>query len=106
MAFLDADDELLPNFLSQNLSNLTSNPDCAMSLCAFVRGPEKRTCSGIDESNIKPGLWRMPADLDPIVLRAICSSVHVYGLIPRAEFPHWEATMRIGVFLEKIPIYC
>lgn len=86
VAFLDADDELLPNFLLHNLANLTSNPDCSVSLCAFARGPEKRACSGIDESNIKPGFWRMPTDFDPIVLRGVCSSIHVYGVIRKAEF--------------------
>lgn len=86
VAFLDADDELLPEFVAQNLSNLTSNPDCTMSLCAFVRGPEKRICSGIGGRKIKAGLWRMPADFDPIVLRTISSSIHAYGLIRKAEF--------------------
>src|SRR5437868_12130431 len=52
IAFLDADDELLPEFLEQNLSNLKANPRCTMSLCAFLEGPERRICSGID-SNMK-----------------------------------------------------
>ena len=69
VAFLDADDELLPNFLAENLSNLKENSDCMMSLCAFVRGPEKQI-SGIDELNIKPGAWRMPRTIDTTVLES------------------------------------
>lgn len=86
VAFLDADDELLPDFLSTNLLNLKSNSGCAMSLCAFLRGPEKQICSGIDERHLEAGVWRMPVDLDPIVLREICFSLHAYGLIRKAEF--------------------
>jgi glycosyltransferase involved in cell wall biosynthesis len=86
VAFLDADDELLPEFLSTNLSNLKENPDCVMSLCSYIEGPKRHISSGFSESNLTRGEWRMPADLNPIVLREICSSVHVYGLIRRTEF--------------------
>ena len=86
IAFLDADDELLPEFLSKNLANLKENSDCVMSLCGFIEGPKRHTPFGFDESNLTRGKWRMPADFSPIVLREICSSVHVYGLIRKAQF--------------------
>ena len=95
IAFLDADDELLPNFLSRNVANLESRPDCAMSLCTFVRGPGQEVCSGLDGQTIKPGAWRMPADFAPASLRNLCFSMHAYGVARRAEF------LRLGGYYEN-----
>src|SRR5437868_10823286 len=60
-----------------------------MSLCAFLEGPERRICSGINGS-MKPGIWRMPPGIDGIMLKQLCSSVHAYGLIRKPAFLELE----------------
>lgn len=61
IAFLDADDEWLPNFLEESLDKLRRYPECGITVSAFYMGPDKinmvplfRAC-GITE-----GPWRLP----------------------------------------------
>ncbi len=42
LAFLDADDEWMPDFLRKSLNALEPAPDCGFSVSAFYEGPERR----------------------------------------------------------------
>jgi amino acid adenylation domain-containing protein len=70
VAFLDADDEYLPDFLQRSIRNLLDNTDCALSASNHYRGAEKVLATSIFPFNIgiETGPWRLPADCEPNVL--------------------------------------
>lgn len=66
VAFLDADDEWLPNFLEVTLNHLGQHPDCALCLTGQYRGVDRSDWGKtLFSLGIKPGLWQLPLDLPP-----------------------------------------
>ena len=61
VAFLDADDEYLPEFLQTSIINLKNNPDCVLSVVNHYRGTEKTLATTIFPFNIGivTGSWRL-----------------------------------------------
>lgn len=41
LAFLDGDDELLPEFIEESLRKLKNNPDCDVTICSYYSGIDK-----------------------------------------------------------------
>lgn len=98
VTFLDADDELLPDFLAQNIGNLHSSADCAMSLCGFLVGPNRQLAK--QPSYMPGGPWRLPRNIRPERVREILYSLHFYGVIRKREFlalgGYYENGCRLG----------
>ena len=68
IAYLDADDEWMPEFLQTSLSNLRNNPDCALSIANNYMGKDKvlfTTMPGLNKNVIK-GVWRLPTGIKPL----------------------------------------
>ena len=64
IAFLDADDEWLPNFLEVTLRHLKQHPDCALCLTGQYRGANRSDWGKVLSSlGLKSGLWQLPLDL-------------------------------------------
>jgi len=66
VAFLDADDEFAPDFLSVSVRNLDANPDCVLSVANHYRGTDKIPATLIPpcDIGIRPGPWRLSPDAD------------------------------------------
>ena len=64
VAFLDADDEWLPNFLEVTLGHLRDHPDCALCVTGQYRG-EKRSDWGniLSSLGLMSGQWQLPLEL-------------------------------------------
>lgn len=64
VAFLDADDEWLPDFLAVTLQHLKQRPDCALCLTGQYRG-ENRSDWGktLMALGLTSGQWRLPTEL-------------------------------------------
>jgi glycosyltransferase involved in cell wall biosynthesis len=70
LAFPDADDRWLPDFLEVTLDALQEHSHCPMVATNSYRGAwEHRTACNL-ASGIEPGVWRCPADIEPALLRA------------------------------------
>ncbi len=63
VAFLDADDEWRPTFLARSIVHLDAHPDCALTVCGHVRGPDQTDWNS--QASITPGVWRLPPALSP-----------------------------------------
>ena len=66
VAFLDADDEWLPNFLEVPLAHLSQHADCALCLTGQYRGAKRldwgKTLAPLGSGS---GRWQLPPDLPP-----------------------------------------
>lgn len=70
LAFLDADDEWMAEFLQTSLNKLESNPDCDLTACSYYLGKQRTDITPIFERRgITAGPWRLRADISPEELR-------------------------------------
>ena len=64
VAFLDADDEWLPNFLEVTLNHLNQYPDCALCVTGQYRGKNRSDWRNVlTPLGLKSGQWRLLPDL-------------------------------------------
>ncbi|NEQ55284.1 MAG: glycosyltransferase, partial [Leptolyngbya sp. SIO3F4] len=64
VAFLDADDEWLPSFLSVTLQHLKQRQDCALCLTGQYRGKDRSDWGKVLSSlGLSSGQWRLPLKL-------------------------------------------
>ncbi|MEM9265060.1 MAG: glycosyltransferase family 2 protein [Cyanobacteria bacterium P01_F01_bin.13] len=64
VAFLDADDEWLPNFLAVTLQHLKQRADCALCLTGQYRGENRSDWGQVLSSlGLSSGQWRLPPEL-------------------------------------------
>jgi glycosyltransferase involved in cell wall biosynthesis len=66
VAFLDADDEWLPDFLQYSLANLRNNPDCVLNVVNHYRGKDKILATTVPPFNIgiSTGPWQLSPELE------------------------------------------
>jgi len=80
IAFLDADDEWLPDFLERYLQALIGNPECD-----YVVGPHFEGSDRIDKSvdwkclGVKDGAWQLPSDVSYLDLHSFLTTFHFTG---------------------------
>ena len=64
IAFLDADDEWLPNFLEVSVHHLSQHPDCAMCVTGQYRGENRSNWNTVLSSlGLTSGHWQLPLEL-------------------------------------------
>lgn len=80
-AFLDADDEWLPEFLDCSLKNLNENPECVLSTCNYFTEPSRKTPRLTRLASLLPGPYRLPVDIDVSRLGFINGVVHSAGTV-------------------------
>lgn len=77
VAFLDADDEWMPEFLSTYLGALKSNPDCDYVVGPYLEGEYKIDRSETwRKSGIKEGAWRLPENVSHTELHFFLTMLH------------------------------
>lgn len=97
IAFLDADDEWEPAFLSSAVRGLELHPDCAVYASAFRIGP-----AGVDrwdelrERGVREGVWRLRPDIDDRELALCLGAIHSCSSLFRAD-----VVRRFGGFYER-----
>jgi glycosyltransferase involved in cell wall biosynthesis len=85
LAFPDADDRWLPEFLETTLRALHEHPDCVMVATNSSRGPwGNRAAYGV-AAGIEPGVWRCPTDIEPSLLRAATAFFTPSAVLIRRE---------------------
>jgi glycosyltransferase involved in cell wall biosynthesis len=66
VAFLDADDEWLPDFLRKSLDALEQAPDCGFCVSAFFDGPERRNShTRLEARGYGPGRYAVGPETRP-----------------------------------------
>jgi len=63
VAFLDADDEWLPDFLKVALDHLSKNPDCALYTSGFIDG--RTGTPSCRNQKFSYGRWELPEQIEP-----------------------------------------
>ncbi|MGD1948926.1 MAG: glycosyltransferase family 2 protein [Leptolyngbyaceae cyanobacterium] len=64
VAFLDADDEWLPNFLATTLNHLRQHSDCALCVTGQYRGENRSNWSNtLSALGLTSGRWQLPHEL-------------------------------------------
>jgi glycosyltransferase involved in cell wall biosynthesis len=101
VAFLDADDEWLPEFLQTSLDNLESSAQCALTVTAHYVGQERQLWPGLDRLNIVKGPWRLPPNMDASVMGAALAFIHSAG----AVLCRRSVLGRFGGFYENDCVY-
>ena len=66
VAFLDADDEWLGEFLERSVERIHKHPDCALTISGYFQGPKRINMEPVlREYGITEGEWRLPRDISP-----------------------------------------
>jgi glycosyltransferase involved in cell wall biosynthesis len=87
VAFLDADDEFLDEFLERSLENLTNHPDCALSVVNHYRSDEKQLASEMPPCNIgiETGPWRLSPETEPAVFWGMLIYLQTWAVVCRRD---------------------
>ncbi len=97
VAFLDADDEWLPEFLVNSLENLRNNPECVLSTCGYFTDIQRKKSRLTQLASLPPGVYRLPPDIDITILGYITGNVHSAGTVVCAK----DVIEKYGGFYEK-----
>lgn len=80
LAFLDADDEWLPEFLSRYLEALRNNPDCDYVVGPYLQGEFLEDKSELwIKAGVEEGVWRLPVNVSPSSLHNYLTMLHWVG---------------------------
>jgi len=74
VAFLDADDEWLPNFLKVTLGHLQKNADCVLCTVGFIDGRSGKP--SIHNRKISYGRWELPLQIEPREMKVAVDVIH------------------------------
>jgi len=100
LAFIDADDEWLPNYLEHQLNNLAEHPNCKLSVCSSYIGPEKRERTpDFTKHGVTQGEWRVPLDVEMHTLKASVDFMHSGHIVCERQIIE-----DLGGFYDKIHI--
>jgi len=97
VAFLDADDEWLPEFLAYSLTNLQNHPECVLSTCNYFTESSRSETPQTKIASLPPGPFRLPLDIDIYRLGYITGKVHSAGTVLCVK----EIIKKYGGFYEK-----
>lgn len=81
IAFLDADDEWLPEFLEYSLSNIQTHHECVLSTCNYFTEPSRSPTKLTEIAALPPGTFRLPLDIDINRLGYIIGKIHSAGTV-------------------------
>ena len=100
LAFMDADDEWLSNYLEHQLNNLAEHPTCRLSVCSSYIGPEKRERSpDFTKVGVTEGEWRLPVDVQMHTLKASVDFMHSGHIVCERQIVE-----DLGGFYDKVHI--
>jgi hypothetical protein len=85
-AFLDADDEWLPDLLSVSVRRLVDHPECGASVSGYWEGPEKRRRTIRTAPPLAgPGPFRLSADAPAWSVRRVVESMWTGSVVCRRD---------------------
>ncbi len=77
VAFLDADDEWLPDFLQKSVERLKNHPDCVLTISGQFRGAKRKNWeSQLRSFGIHEGVWRMPTEIESYLMKPTLDFFH------------------------------
>jgi len=77
LAFLDADDEWLPDFLNRYMEALRANPDCDYVVGPWFEGNLQADRSELwKKTGVEEGLWRLPVNISHTELHNLLITLH------------------------------
>ncbi|MBW1727683.1 MAG: glycosyltransferase family 2 protein [Deltaproteobacteria bacterium] len=97
VAFLDADDEWLPEFLLNSITNLQNHPECVLSTCNYFTEESRSTTRLTQAASLTPGIFRLPLDINISRLGFITGSIHSAGTVLCVK----EVIEKYGGFYER-----
>ncbi len=97
VAFLDADDEWLPEFLQESMRRLAENPGCALSVSGYFEGRDRISREPLlRDGGVVAGAWRLAPTTDPREMRSIFGRVFCsWAIVCRRD-----VLQRLGGFYE------
>jgi glycosyltransferase involved in cell wall biosynthesis len=97
LAFLDADDEWLPDFLRKSLDALEQAPDCGFCMSAFLEGRERRNShKHLEGRGYGPGKYMVTSETRPDSFDWL-----LYAYLPSTAVFRRGAFTACGGFYEK-----
>lgn len=97
VAFLDADDEWLPEFIGHSVANLSNYPECVLSTCNYFTDASRSTTRLTQFASIPQGRYRLPLDINISRLDFITGSIHSAGTVLCVK----EVIEKYGGFYEE-----
>ncbi|MFC1781359.1 glycosyltransferase family 2 protein [Planctomycetota bacterium] len=87
IAFLDADDEWLPEFLAQSMRNLEQHKDCMVSVVNGFVGSDRFLWTYLRRKEVKlaEGPWRLPIDMEPHFCKAMVEFFRCGAVLSRRD---------------------
>ncbi|OQA02587.1 MAG: putative glycosyltransferase EpsH [Planctomycetes bacterium ADurb.Bin401] len=86
VAFLDADDEWMPQFLEKNIKALLKYPDCDVSAAAYYLGPERKNISAeFRRRGLNDGVWKLSINTDDNELKNSIYILHSSSTVCRKK---------------------
>lgn len=84
LAFLDADDEWLGEFLERSVDALSNHPDCALSVSGYLQGPHRFSTEALwRRRGVTDGPWRLPTDLSARAMEQVRSLLNSWAIVAR-----------------------
>jgi glycosyltransferase involved in cell wall biosynthesis len=84
LAFLDADDEWMPEFLETCMAGLEANPGCDIAAASHYRGAERQDMTGVfRQYGVSDGPWRLTRDIPDSQLARAVYIMHSSGTLAR-----------------------
>ncbi len=82
LAFLDADDEWMPEFLSKSVQRLQAHPDCVLTIAGRFLGSDRQSWeSSCHQFGIKAGVWELPAKINPRAMKLAIDFFHPGAIV-------------------------
>jgi glycosyltransferase involved in cell wall biosynthesis len=94
VAFLDADDEWLPDFLKVTLAHLQKNADCALCTVGFIDSRSGKP--SIHNRRMSYGRWELPVQIEPREMKVAIDVISASRVLC-----HREALLELGGFYEN-----
>jgi glycosyltransferase involved in cell wall biosynthesis len=86
VAFLDADDEWMPDHLEVAMAKLEANPECALFACSYFIGSERESRESRSRSmGITGGISRLPSRMDAITMKYYVDFCHSSCVVCRKD---------------------
>lgn len=86
IAFLDADDEWLPEFLEQTVGSLLHNPECDAAVCSYYQGGERIDITHrLTQAGICKGPWRLSKGISDEKLKHLLDGFWTGSIVSKAE---------------------
>lgn len=86
VAFLDADDEWLPQFLQRSIESMRTNPECVLSVSGHYRGPERADMSTVFRGyGFRTGPYRLDKRISPKAMKRVIDFLYTWAIVCKRD---------------------